>query len=141
MKSKYVLLLMAAAALAAGCGGGEYAEFQKALRHQYRMMEEFTVAVARASGPEDAAVALEKFHREAVAGRQWMVKLTTEHPGLADLDKARLPEDVRADLTRIEEMTPRFVEALRRVEAEYGRDPQVREILDGMGSVLSVPAR
>ncbi len=140
MKANFGLLL-AAAALAAGCGGSEYGEFQKALRNQYRMMEEFTAAVEKAAGPEDVTAALEKFHREAVAGREWMVKLTTEHPVLADLDKARLPEDVRADLARIEEITPRFVEALRRVEAEYGRDPEVRKVLAGMGSVLSPPSR
>jgi hypothetical protein len=140
MKAKYVLLL-AVTALAAGCGGSEYGEFQQALRHQWRMMEEFTVAVEQATGPEAAAAALKKFRKEVVAGREWMVKLTTERPGLADLEKADLPEDVRADLVRIEEVTPRFVAALQRVEEEYGRDPEVRKALDGMGSVFSPPSR
>ncbi len=141
MKRKYVLFLLAAAVLAAACGGSEYGEFQQALRHQWRMMEEFTDAVEQAAGPEAVAAALEKFRKEAVAGREWMLKLTTEHPGLADLEKAKLPEDVRADLARIEEATPRFVDALQMVEEEYGRDPEVRKALDGMGSVFSPTSR
>ncbi len=138
---KQIVLFLAAAALAAGCGGSEYGEFEKALRHQYRMMDEFTVAVAGASGPEEIAAALKKFQKEAVAGREWMLKLTTEHPGLADLDRENLPEDLRTVLERIEEVSPRFVDALRRVETDYGRDPAVRKALNEMDEVLGHPPR
>lgn len=127
--------------LLVSCGGDEYSGFRKALRHQYRMMDEFTVAVAGASGPEEIAAALKKFQKEAVAGREWMLKMTTEHPGLADLDRENLPEDLRTVLERIEEVTPRFVDALRRVETDYGRDPAVRKALDEMDSVLSPSPR
>ena len=105
------------------------------------MMDEFTSAAAKASGPEEIAAALEKFRKEAVAGREWMAKLTTEHPGLGDLKKANLPREVRADLAAIEEVTPRFAAALLRAEEEYGRDPEVRRALDGIKAVLSLPPR
>jgi len=140
MRQKLVLLL-AAAYLAAGCGGSEHGEFEKALRRQYRMMDEFTVAVADASGPDEIVDALEKFQSEAVAGRERMLRLMAAHPALADLEKATLPEEVKAELVRIEEATPRFVEAMLRVEREYGGDPEVRRALDEVGTALSTPAR
>lgn len=141
MKKNYFFLPPALALVLISCGGDEYGGFRKALRHQYRMMDEFTVAAGETSGPEEIAAALKKFRKEAIAGREWMLKLTTEHPELADLEKANLPQDVRAGLARLEEVTPRFVDALLRVEEEYGRDPEVRKALNEMGSVISLPPR
>lgn len=70
-----------------------------------------------------------------------MEKLAAENPGLAHLEKENLPGDLRAALDRIEEATPKFVDALRRVEMEYGRDPGVRQALDEMEAVLNSPPR
>ncbi len=141
MKVKSAILLAAAILCAAACARNEHDEFRQALRQQYLMMEEFTAAVNQAEVPEEIAAALEQFRREAVAGREWMLRLTTEHPALADLDKADLPGQVREELDRIEEVTPRFVDALLRVEREFGEDPEVRRALDELGPALSSPAR
>ncbi len=141
MKMKSAITLAAAVLAAAACARNEHDEFHQALRHQYLMMEEFTAAAGRAEAPEEIVAALEKFRREAVAGREWIVRLTTEHPALADLEKTALPEEVQAELARIEEATPRFVEAMLRVEREFGEDSEVRRTLDEVGSVLSTPDR
>ena len=139
---RYYLFLSAVLSLSLlSCGGDEYGDFRKALRHQHRMMDEFTVAVAGASGPEEIAGALEKFRNEAVAGRELMAKLAGEHPGLPRLEKDGLPEDVRAALERIEEATPGFIAAWRRIEEEYGGDPVIRQALDEMEAVLNSPPR
>ncbi len=141
MKMKSAIILAAAILCAAACGGNEHDEFRRALRHQYLMMEEFTAAVKQAGAPEEIVAALAEFRREAVAGREWMVRLTTEHPALADLEKTALPEEVRAELVRIEDATPRFVEAMLRVEREFGEEPAVRRALDELGPALSTPDR
>lgn len=141
MKVKTVMILTVAVLSAAGCARNEHDEFRRALRHQYLMMEEFTAAANQAEAPEEIVAALTRFRREAVSGREWMLRLTTEHPDLADLEKATLPEEVKAELVRVEEATPRFVEAMIRVEREFGDDPEVRRALDELGPALSSPAR
>jgi hypothetical protein len=116
--------------LAACGGGGKYGEVKEALNEQMDVMEGF---VAEANKPDNAKgiiAAMEKMEAVGSAGQEKMAAMAEKYPELADQENP--PEELKAEMERMEKMVPEFMGAMMKVMQEYGEDPDVQAAMQKM---------
>lgn len=120
-----VLLLLSACG-----GGGKYGEVKKALNDQIDVMESFVTAANKTDNAPGVIAAMKKMASIGSAGQEKMEALAKKYPELAD--QANPPEELKAEMERMEKIASEFMGAMMKVMQEYGGNPEVQAALQKM---------
>lgn len=134
---KKMLMIFSISALliiAWGCGGGKYDDAKEALNKQYDLMQDFSVGIENAKNSDDIVAVLEKFQKTAEETKAEMMALLEKYPELKD--KVNPPEELKAEIKKMDEIGPKFFGAMMKIGKEYGDNPEVKQALQKMQQAL-----
>lgn len=126
-----IFALLSVLLLPAACGGGgKYGEVKETLNDQMDAMEDLVAAAAQPDNAKGIIVAMEKMAAAGAAGQEKMAALAEKYPELAD--QANPPEELKAEMARMEKIVPEFMGAMMKVIEKYGENPEVQAAMQKM---------
>lgn len=129
-----VVSIAALIVIASGCGGGKYDDAKQSLNTQYDMMQDFAVGIENAKNSAEVVTVLKKLQTTAAGTKDEMMALTEKYPELKD--KINPPEELKAEIKKMDKIGPKFIGAMRKLGQQYGEDPEVQQALQKMQQAL-----
>jgi hypothetical protein len=130
MQKTGMFLSLAALLVLSSCGGGKYSDAKQTINRQINSMEVFSDSVEKAKDSGQIASALRRFQKESEGAQEKMEQMAKKYPELSDAQNP--PEELKQEKEKLEELMPRFMQAMMKVAQQYGEEPQVQEILKQM---------